>query len=67
MGVKIKFKSGKEIDLASSTGFKENQSETFKNKDGSTYKAPGWVIFFGKGKKPIHYKKSSVVGTPDKY
>lgn len=60
MGVKIKFKSGKEIDLKGSTGFKKNNQETFKRQNGNTYQAAGYVIFFGKGKKTIHYKVSSV-------
>lgn len=60
MGVYVSFKSGKSINLKGSTGFKQGK-ETFKHKDGTTYRADAYIIFFGKGKKPIHYRKSQVV------
>jgi len=66
MGVKVVFKSGKSIDLKGATGFKTNQNETFKYQNGGEYKAPGYVIFFGKGKRPIHYKVASCKSI-DKY
>ena len=59
MGVFVEFKSGKSINLKGSTGFKEAK-ETFKKQNGDTYRADAYVIFFGKGKKPIHYRKSVV-------
>lgn len=59
MGVFVKFKSGKSINLKGATGYKQGK-ETFKKQSGETYRADAYVIFFGKGKKPIHYRKSVV-------
>ncbi|MEJ2252181.1 MAG: hypothetical protein P8Y97_21275 [Candidatus Lokiarchaeota archaeon] len=60
MGVKVEFSSGKTATYKNATGFKQNSDEFFKGKSGKGYRAPAYVIFFGKGKKPIHFRKSMV-------
>lgn len=59
MNVRVNFKSGKSITLKNSSGTREKQ-ETFKRRDGSTYKAKALVIYFGKGKKPVHYRMTVI-------
>lgn len=55
----VEFTSGKSIELKKCTGYKK-QMETFKYKNGNTYEAQAYVFFFGKGKKPVHYRESVV-------
>jgi len=55
MGVKITFTSGKTWQNDKASGYKLNYNEQFKSGTEA-----GYVIFFGKGKTPIHYKKRTV-------
>lgn len=55
----IEFVSGKSITLKKSTGTKE-KVETFTTEDGKKYQADALVIYFGKGKKPVHYRMSQI-------
>lgn len=59
MGVRVQFNSGKTINYKSATGYKQNNNERFKGKNGRGYTASAWVIFFP-NKKTIHYQKTKI-------
>lgn len=57
---RVHFNSGRHVDLKKCTGWKINDDEWFKNKNGTRFQAKGYVFFFGKGKGIVHYQASKV-------